>query len=169
MWTPSLVPSIFGLVRSFKISHHRLVRTHSLIALLFLLAGTLMYGEPPGIQIARDAADFHKFRLAVLAAGAEVSRQHPNSNAGAEYVSAECRKLARRTTPDYLFGVFADLAQDTSHTEEPYLIGENLAVVYPPETAKKVLRELQKNKSYNSGEIEAWIEDIEKSQRHESD
>ncbi len=108
------------------------MRAQYLIALLFLTSTTLIYGEPSSTEIAGDAADFHKFRTTTLAAAAEVSGKHPGTNAGADYVAVECRKLAQRTSPDYLYGVFYDLSQDTSRTEEPFMIGECLTMAYPP-------------------------------------
>jgi len=130
------------------------------VILLLFVASARVHGEPSENQVARDAADFHKFRLRTLAAAAEVSQKHPESNQGSEYIARECRKLAGRTSPEYIYGVFRDLSQDTSQTEEPCLIGECLVLAYPHKEARKVLQELQKQPGYNASEIQAWIEDM---------
>jgi hypothetical protein len=138
------------------------------IALLFVASSKLLCGAPSSAQIASDAASFHKFRLTTLAAAAQVSAHNPGSNLGADYIAGECRKLARRTTPDYLFGVFYDLSQDTSRTEDSFLIGECLTMAYPPDQAIKVLREIKSSDLYNPNEIQAWIEDVQQSEKAET-
>jgi hypothetical protein len=127
-----------------------------------LVSSTAARGEPSENQMAHDAADFHKFLLVTLVAAAKVSEKHPGSNQGSEYIGTECRKLARRTSPDYIYGVFRDLSQDTSRTEDPYLVAEILVLAYPHKAARKVLEDLQKQPDANASEIQAWIEDMDR-------
>lgn len=138
------------------------------IAVISCLLISPLRAAPPERQIAHDAADFHRFRIDVLAQGTDISRAHPGSSAGAEYIAAACRKLAARTTPDYLYGVIRDLSQDTSRTEEPYLIAENLAVAYPPDAATRTLNAMLKLPGINASEIQAWIEDIDRIRKGQS-
>jgi hypothetical protein len=91
---------------------------------LFAFASTVYVAkaEPDEMQISRDAANFHSFRLTVLTKAAQLNLLHAGGNAAARFIGNECSKLAHRTTPNYLFGVVTDLIHDDSHTEEPYFI-----------------------------------------------
>ena len=124
--------------------------------LIFLAGIADLHAQPTASQIVADAADFHKFRLDVLG---RASRINSKSDDGIKYITAECKKKAQATSPEYLYGVFQDLAKDQSRTEDPYILGECLVIQYPPKAAIRVLRELQKLPDANRSEIQAWIEE----------
>jgi hypothetical protein len=111
--------------------------------------------EPPDAQVAKDAFDFHQFRTKVLAEAD-----------GVPGIDAACRRLARRTTPDYLYGVVQDLIKDTSGAEEPYLIAIILLDDYPPDQARAVVRKIIADPKYKACEdVKNWLWEIDEAQK----
>jgi hypothetical protein len=122
--------------------------------------------QPTDQQVAADAASFHKFRIALLAKAMEIDRHNPNKGVGAAYVGKECEKLADRTSPEFLYGIVEDLIQDTSRTEEPYLLAIMVLDNYPPEAARGVVKKLLADPKYHAcDDVKNWLWEIDEAEK----
>jgi len=142
-----------------------MTRVFLAVCLLNILAVPLVNAQPSEEQIAVDATGFHRFRIAALAHAIEIDKQNPGSSAGAKYLGVECRKLALRTSPDYLYGIVEDLIKDTSRTEEPYFIAIMVLDNYPPSPARKVVKQIIDDPKYKAcGDAKNWLWEIDEAQ-----
>ena len=130
------------------------------------MAATVSVAQSTEKQVTADAANFHRFRIAALARATEIHRQNPESNDGVNYLAVECKNLAHRTSPQYLYGIVEDLIQDTSQTEEPYLIAIMVLDNYPPDDARAVVRKIIASPKYSAcGDVKNWLWEIDEAQK----
>lgn len=131
------------------------------------MAATGLQAEPDPKQIDADAANFHKFRIDVLANTNQTrSRDH---SAVMKHIFDECGKLARRTSPDYIYGMVTDLIRDNSRTEEPYLIAIMVLDQYPPDPARTVVKKIIANPKYKAcDDVKNWLWEIDQAQKGEN-
>lgn len=135
-------------------------------ALLLTLLGLAAHATPSNRKIAADAADFHRFRIALLAKATEIGRHSSDENAAGRYMGAACAQLAHRTSPDYMYGVVADLMRDTSRTEDPYMVAVMVLDQYPPQAARNVVREIMANpKFFSCPDIQNWTWEIDEAEK----
>lgn len=113
-----------------------------------------------------DAASFHQFRIAALARATDIAKQHPDTSAGVDYLAVECKKLAHRTSANYLYGIVEDLIQDNSRTEEPYFIAIMVLDQYPPNDARAVVKKIIADPKYRAcGDVQNWLWEIDEAQK----
>lgn len=136
------------------------------VSLLSLSTALSAMAQPSEKQVAADASNFHRFRIAVLAKATEIDKKRPGENAGVAYLGSECKKLAQGTSPDYLYGIVTDLIQDTSRTEEPYLIAIMVLDNYPPNEARAVIKKILADPRYSAcGDVKNWDWEIDEAQK----
>lgn len=132
----------------------------------FIIANAAV-AQPTQKQVSLDAADFHQFRITTLVHANELNKGHSNSTPGLVYLRAECKKLAQRTSPEYLYGIVYDLMQDTSRTEEPYFIAVMVLDYYPPEQARVVVKKIIDDPKYKAcGDVKNWLWEIDEAQKN---
>jgi hypothetical protein len=132
----------------------------------FFLALLPARAAPSDAQVARDAANFHHFRTIELAAAARRSADKADSSDAMEWLAAQCRQLALRTSPDYIYGMVWDLIHDTSGMEESYLIAIMVLDNYPPDPARGVVRKIIADHKYKAcDDVKNWLWEIDEAQK----